>query len=261
LCARTLSGSISELAGWQAVYLISASLTLIVALGLFRTLPKSDDYAASMPYWTLVGSLLSLYAGTPVLRLRATLAMLHFAAASVAWTSLALPLSATPWSLSPAAIGLFGLTGMAGVFGAARAGRLADCGLGQRTTGIGLLLMLTSWLPIGLLGYALWPIPLGLAMLDLGLQSVHVTNQSMILRDSAEARSRLTAAYMLFYSVGTATGSIAATTAYTAGGWPAVCVLGGTMSAAALAFWAIFSPRPEWVAPAKRDAGSESDCP
>jgi hypothetical protein len=42
---------------------------------------------------------------------------------------------------------------------------------------------------------------------------------------------------MVFYSVGTAGGSVASTATYAAAGWMAVCALGAAISLAALAVW------------------------
>ncbi|MDA4833087.1 MFS transporter, partial [Enterobacter hormaechei] len=53
-----------------------------------------------------------------------------------------------PFSLSHTQIGLFGLAGAAGALAASRAGRWADQGHAQRTTGIALTIMLLSWLPV-----------------------------------------------------------------------------------------------------------------
>jgi hypothetical protein len=74
-------------------------------------------------------------------------------------------------------------------------------------------------------------------LIDLAVQAVHVTNQSMIYAARPEARSRLAGAYMVFYSVGIGGGSVASTATYAAAGWTAVCALGATISLAALAFW------------------------
>ena len=74
--------------------------------------------------------------------------------------------------------------------------------------------------------------------LDLGLQAVHVANQSLIYRVRSEARSRIAAGYMIFYSVGSALGAIASTVAYARAGWYAVCLLGAAFSAVAVCLWA-----------------------
>ena len=125
--------------------------------------------------------------------------------------------------MSHTAIGAFGLVGVAGVLMAARAGRLADGGQGQRTTGAGLVLLCLSWIPLALLDWSLWALALGVLLLDVALQALHVTNQAMIFSIGAQAHSRLVGAYMLFYAAGSGLGAIAATTVYAHAGWPGVC--------------------------------------
>ncbi|MEX5607325.1 MFS transporter, partial [Pseudomonas protegens] len=122
LLARTVAGTMADLAGWRSVYLLSAGLTLLVALALWKTLPTREQPKATQGYGQLLGSLLQLFREEKVLRDRAVLAMLIFAAGTVLWTPLVLPLSAPPLSLPHTEIGLFGLAGAAGALGAARAG-------------------------------------------------------------------------------------------------------------------------------------------
>lgn len=239
LLARTFAGVLTDIAGWRSVYLVSAGLTLIMAGVLFRVLPKDEPSRESLSYLQLLRSLFTLFAQERILRIRAVLALLIFTAFSILWTSLVLPLSAPPLSLSHSAIGAFGLAGVAGALAAARAGRLADRGLGQRTTGAALILLLLSWLPISYTEHSLPSLVAGIILLDLAVQAVHVTNQSMILNLHPEARSRLTAGYMIFYSIGSATGSIASTSIYAYSGWNGVCLLGAIVSALALLFWAL----------------------
>ncbi|WP_239615939.1 MFS transporter [Cohnella mopanensis] len=239
LLARTFAGILMDLAGWRSVYLVSAVITLIVACVLFRILPHYEHKRESLSYLQLLRSLLTLFAQERILRIRATLCLMIFTAFSILWTPLVLPLSAPPLSLSHTAIGAFGLAGVAGALAAARAGRLADRGLGQRTTGVALILLLISWLPISYTQHSLLALIVGIVLLDLAVQAVHVTNQSMILTLRPEARSRLTAGYMIFYSIGSATGSIVSTSIYAYSGWNGVCLLGAIVSALALLFWAL----------------------
>ena len=237
LLARTAAGAMADLAGWQAIYLLSAGLTLLMTLLLFGVLPKDEPPQPDTTYVALIASVFSLFRQEAVLRQRAILALLTFASAMVLWTPMVLPLSAPPLSLSHSEIGLFGLAGAAGALAAARAGHLADRGLGQWVSGLSLLLMLASWLPIALTGSSLWALLLGVITLDLGLQAVHVTSQSMIYSVRPEAQSRLTAGYMLFYSIGSAGGSIASTAMYAWAGWTGVCLLGAGINAVALGYW------------------------
>jgi predicted MFS family arabinose efflux permease len=239
LLARTVSGTLSDILGWRSVYMVSAAATVVIAALLRKALPRQTVPSLRMSYPRLIGSVFTLFIEEPVLRIRATIALLIFSAITMLWTPMVLPLSAPPFSLSHTEVGLFGLAGAMGAIGAARAGRLADRGLAQRTTGISLTLMLASWLPISLLGHSIWGLIIGVVTIDFGLQSVHVANQSLIYRVRPEAQSRLTAGYMVFYSIGCAIGSIASTVVYAQAGWNGVCTAGGAISAIALVFWAL----------------------
>jgi hypothetical protein len=64
-----------------------------------------------------------------------------------------------------------------------------------------------SWLPISYTEHSMLALFVGILLLDLAVQAVHVTNQSLIFSVRHEARNRLTAGYMIFYSIGSATGS------------------------------------------------------
>ncbi len=237
LLARTVAGTFADISGWRTVYFVSAILTLVIAALLYKVLPAQEPRDKRMSYPRLIGSLFTLFAEEPVLRIRAIIAMLIFADITTLLTPLVLPLSAPPFSLSHTAIGLFGLAGAAGALGAARAGRWTDRGFGQRTTGIALTLMLVAWLPIALLPQSILWLVVGVLIIDFGLQAVHVTNQGMIYRVRPEAQSRLTAAYMVFYSIGSALGSSLSTMVYAHAGWSGVCLLGAGISALAIAFW------------------------
>jgi predicted MFS family arabinose efflux permease len=87
-----------------------------------------------------------------------------------------------------------------------------------------------------LLPWSLWGLVIGVVAFDFGLQSVHVTNQNVVHRADHRAPSRLTAVYMIFYSIGSAAGAAASTTMYAAAGWRGVCALGAGISLVALVF-------------------------
>lgn len=238
LLARTVAGALTDLSGWRTVYFASSILTLMVALLLWRRLPRQERRPAGLSYGRLIGSLATLIVEEPVLRIRGIIAMLIFADITTLLAPLVLPLSAPPFSLSHTEVGLFGLAGAAGALGATRAGRWADRGHGQRTTGIALGLMLASWPLIAWLDHSLLWLVAGVLLIDFGLQATHVTNQGMIYRVRPEAQNRLTAAYMVFYAVGSAIGSSTSTIVYAHAGWPGVCILGAAISLLALLFWA-----------------------
>ncbi|NEB80238.1 MFS transporter [Streptomyces sp. SID14478] len=239
LLARTASGLMADLAGWHSVYLASASLTALLALILHRVLPRRPPAPASpLRYGQLLRSTVTLFATERVLRRRALFGLLVFAAFSTLWSSVALPLSAAPYFLSHSAIGALGLIGVTGALAATAAGRLNDRGLSRRTTGIALSLLTASWLPLAFTRSSLWALAAGVVLLDLAVQAVHVTNQTLIYALRPDAGSRLIGGYMIFYSLGSATGALSASTLYAASGWGAVCALGAAFSCLGLVVWA-----------------------
>jgi predicted MFS family arabinose efflux permease len=237
LGARILAGLLADLGGWRAVYLNSAILTLIVAALLLKALPRRLSPASTESYGTALRSIPMLFLRDRLLLLRGVLALLIFAAFSTFWTALVLPLSGPAFAYSHTQIGLFGLVGMAGALAASGAGRLADRGLAQWTTGLSLALLTASWGLIALLSHSVLFLIAGVILLDLAVQAVHVTNQSIILARHPQASSRLVGGYMVFYSAGSAMGAVGATVLYAQAGWAGVCTLGATFSAVALLAW------------------------
>ena len=239
LLARVIAGAIADQAGWRGVYLISALLMTVLAILLWRRLPNQATAQAPLPYPRLILSQWRLLRSERVLQIRGVLALLMFASFSIFWSALVLPLSAPPHNLSHTAVGAFGLVGLVGALAAARAGHWADRGQAQRATGMALAILLLAWLPLGFGMHSLGALVVGVILLDLGGQAIHVLNQTLILNTNPNAHGRLIGGYMLFYAVGSGLGGIAATTAYARFGWSGVCLLGAGVSAAALLFWAL----------------------
>jgi predicted MFS family arabinose efflux permease len=239
LLARTVSGLIADLLGWRAVYLVSASLMVGLAAVLARVLPRDSTVRGRVSYARLITSVVTLTARERVFRVRSLIALFMFGAFGAVWGSMALPLAVSPWHLSPAQIGLFGVAGAAGAVGAARAGRLADRGLAQSVSAIALVLFALSWAAIAGTPRSLILLIIGIVTLDLAGEALHVINQHLIVEIEPAASSRLIGGYMIYYSIGTGGGAIAATSLYATAGWGAVSLLGAGFSALALLVWGI----------------------
>ncbi|ANN77488.1 hypothetical protein BAU07_10580 [Bordetella flabilis] len=237
LLARVVAGGVSDLAGWRGVYFCAAGLMLAIALPLWRRLPVLPAPGKPLSYPRLLASMLTLLRQERVLQVRGVLALLMFAAFNVFWSALVLPLSAPPYGYSHTVIGAFGLVGAVGALAAARAGRWADRGYGGRTSAAALVLLLLAWWPLSRMHASLWALVIGIVLLDLGGQALHVTNQSMIFRTRPEAHGRLVGLYMLFYALGSGLGAIGTTATYAHAGWQGVCLLGAVVSLLALLFW------------------------
>ena len=105
---------------------------------------------------------------------------------------------------------------------------------------------------------AVWLI-VGIAVLDLGVQGIHISNQSAIYALAPEARSRLTTAYMVTYFLGGAALSAISSAVYASDGWDGVCVVGAATGLAALALWAAAELRSR--SPVRRVSPRRSDRP
>lgn len=236
LLARTVAGGLAQLGGWRTVYWVASGLMVLMALALWRVLPRYRQ-SVSLSYGQLLKSIFSLYATSPLLRTRAITGCLAFANFSVLWTSMAFLLASPPYGYSEGMIGLLGLVGAAGALAARQAGTLADKGKARLTTTAGLLIMLVSWAITALGNHSLAALIIGIILLDLAVQGVHITNQSVIYRQMPEARNRLTAGYMTSYFIGGALGSLVSATAYQHAGWWGVCTAGALLTILNLLSW------------------------
>lgn len=236
LLARTVAGALASLGGWRTVYWVASALMIVMALVLWRKLPKHEQ-KTDLNYGQLLKSIFSLFIHTPVLRTRALVGMFCFANFSILWTSMAFLLAGPAYQYSEGVIGLFGLVGAAGALAATRAGHLADKGKAHLTTTVGLILLLLSWAAIAYGQHSVISLILGIIVLDLSVQGVHITNQSVIYKSMPEARNRLTAGYMTTYFIGGAVGSLVSASAYQMAGWYGVSVAGTVMCVLNLLVW------------------------
>ncbi|KOC87552.1 MFS transporter [Winslowiella iniecta] len=236
LLARTVAGGLAQLGGWRTVYWVASILMVLMALALWRGLPR---YRQSVPlnYPQLLRSIFQLYGGNRVLRTRAMVGCLSFANFSVLWTSMAFLLASPPYNYSEGMIGLLGLVGAAGALAARQAGSLADKGKARITTTLGLLIMLASWGITAVGAHSLLALIVGIILLDLAVQGVHITNQSVIYRRMPEARNRLTSGYMTSYFIGGAVGSLVSASAFQHAGWYGVCAAGVVLTLLNLLSW------------------------
>lgn len=236
LLARTAAGALAQLGGWRSVYWTASVLMILMALALWRFLPRYKQHVP-LNYPQLLRSIFSLYAGNRVIRTRALTGCLSFANFSMLWTSMAFLLSAPPYGFNEGEIGLLGLVGAAGALAARQAGGLADKGKAKLTTSAGLLIMLMAWLVTALGAHHLLALIAGVLLLDLAVQAVHITNQSVIYRHKPEARNRLNAGYMTSYFIGGALGSIISANAFHHAGWYGVCGAGVLFTLINLLIW------------------------
>jgi predicted MFS family arabinose efflux permease len=239
LVSRTVAGLLTEVAGWRSVFALGAVATSTIGALLYRSLPRVAPTTA-LSYPQLLASVLALAREEPVLRVRMVLGALVFASFSTFWASAGFLLARPPYSWNNAAIGAFAMVGVAGAVMAKIAGRLADRGHARLVTGGFLLTIAASYLALQVGGHNLLLLVLGVAVMDLGCQGAHLSNQSMIYRLRPGSHSRINTAYMTSYFLGGALGSgLSSIMVYPQFGWTGVCVLGGAFPAIGLVIWCV----------------------
>jgi predicted MFS family arabinose efflux permease len=234
LLARTLSGFVGAWLGWRAVFVGAAGLSVALAGLAWAGLPRTPP-TARLGYGALMGSILDLVRTQPVLRRAALAQALLFAAFNAFWTTLALLVEAPPFGLDPAGAGLFGLIGAAGALCAPIAGRFADTRSPRPVLVGGAVLTLAAFLVFGLFGgHSLVALAVGVLLIDIGINTALIANQTRVYALAPGARGRINTVFFTAIFVGGALGASAGTRAFAAGGWPALCAVGGAFAAASL---------------------------
>ncbi|AMY22888.1 putative transporter [Rhodococcoides fascians] len=235
LLARSISGLLSSVTGWQGVYRVAAVLMLIAAAGLWRVLPR-NTVTADVTYGSALVSMIRLVRTHPRLRTRAVLGGLGFASVSTVFATMTLLLSSR-FGFGAVQIGLIGLAGVGGALMASVAGRLADRGLVQWASGTCAVLLIALW-PMFAVGGHYWVVfVVAFVLLDLALQGVHVSNQHIVYALEPAARARINSVYMTTYFVGASAGSAVGTLAWKHFEWAGVCAAGAVFAVAALLVW------------------------
>lgn len=237
LLARTFSGIIADALGIPAVFLIAALLMTIMGIVLQKVLPDIPPKISNSSIWQILKSNISIFIRYRTLQLRALYGMLTFAAFSLLWTSLSFYLAGSTYKYSSRVIGMFGLLGIVGVVAARLAGIAADRGRVQLTTVLGGIVVTLTYIELHLFGNNLLLLALGIVIVDAAIQSIHISNQSIIYKVLPSARSRINSTYMTMYFIGGGIGSAISGLAWQRGGWPTITLIGSGIGALLVAVW------------------------
>ncbi len=241
LLSRPLASLIASIAGWQAVFVVSACLMVAVAAALWRLLPQRRPTGA-LGYGRVLRSMGPLLAGTPALRRRTAYHMALFLPFSVLWTALPLRLAGPGFGLGQVGIAVFSLVGAAGALSAPVAGRLADRGHVAAGTAtcmamVGASVLLT-WPGAALAqGTGLLLLVGSVVLLDAGVQGHTVFAQKVLFGHDPDVRSRMNAVFIAGTFLSGAVGSALAPLALARGGWSSVVLLGAMPPLIALTFF------------------------
>lgn len=237
--ARPVASFITDLWGWQAVFILSAAITSLLTVLLACVLPDHKP-SPTMNYGDLISSLWLLFKTKAVLRRRAFYQACLFGAFSLFWTVIPLWL-ASDFHLSQQGIALFALAGVAGAIAAPIAGRLADKGWTKRLTGLAMIIAVLSFLLTRIYKdpsvISLTMLVIAAIALDMAVSGNLVLGQRMIYSLGNEIRGRVNGVFMAVFFIGGAIGSALGGWAYAHGGWPFASMLGLGMPLVALFYY------------------------
>ncbi|RWU04495.1 MFS transporter [Pedobacter chitinilyticus] len=222
LASRAISGTVGDLLGWRAMFLIAAGIcTLLVMLMAVRFPTSRPTFTGG--YKELMRSMFSYIKTQPVLREASIINFFAFIVIMGFWTTMVLYLSNPPHHFSAYQIGLFGIAGAAGALAAPLVGKLSGGGNPRKNLMIGFILELTSVALFYFTGHSVFLFVVGIILIDIGQQAIHVTNQTRIYTLVPEARNRLNTIFMSVSFVGAACGSALGLWLWSLGGWAMFC--------------------------------------
>ncbi|MBP1613245.1 MAG: major facilitator superfamily 1 [Bacteroidetes bacterium] len=218
LAARVFSGTIADILGWRQVYLVSLIAVAIGTVFLTLFLPNGKpNFEGS--YSQLLRSALFQFKRFKLLRRLAFIGILQFGLLSAFWTTLTFHLSGVPFNFSSGIIGLFGLVAVAGALVAPIMGKKADKGGVTKVRFVAVALVVVSILMMWFGQHSVMAMVVGVLLLDIGAQSIQVSNVAMMYTLDPSSHSRINTIYMSLFFTGGALGTLAGILCWQLGGW------------------------------------------
>ena len=233
LVARMGAGIIAEYADWHAVYVVA----LVLMAGVTAFLPiamRSESAApkrAEASYGALIGSVFTLAARHPDMRLSAAIQGLNFATFTASWLALALHLTSPAMGYGTDDVGYLAGIAAISIVSTPRLGRWADKVGARRARVVVALVQLSGIALFYPLGFSIWTLMVPLLVVNTVGPTIDVTGRMTLFTLAPEIRTRLTTSYIVAMFLGGAVGSALGTAVYDAGGWGATAALMLAMSA------------------------------
>lgn len=225
LASRVFSGLLGDYLGWRDVFYIAAAIMIILGVLLAWLLPNMQPTFRGT-YSQLMSSILYYTKTLPSLRLASLRGALGFGSFSIFWTTLTFHLEQPPFFAGSDIAGLLGLVGIVGAISASLVGAISGKVRKNILIAIACSMMILSWIIFGAGGGSYMGLIAGIVFLDMGLQAMHVTNQTIVFATHPEATNRLNTVYMVSYFIGGALGTFIGGKAWSLYGWTGVAAVG-----------------------------------
>ncbi|MBB4037161.1 putative MFS family arabinose efflux permease [Dysgonomonas hofstadii] len=225
LASRVFSGIVGEYLGWREVFYIATAMMIVLAALIAWLLPDMRPTFGGT-YGQLMASIARYTKELPSLRLASLRGALGFGSFSIFWTTLTFRLEQAPFFQGSDIAGSLGLVGIAGALAASLTGYIAGKINKNTIITIACILLILSWGIFGIGGSTYTGLIAGIIFLDLGLQAMHVTNQTIVFSTHPEASNRLNTVYMVSYFIGGSVGTLIGGQAWQYYGWTGVVSVG-----------------------------------
>src|SRR5690349_171277 len=184
-------------------------------------------------YVRLIASLWQFLRENATLRRASTIQFLLGISYGGFWATVA-PMMLALHGFGPAQTGLLAIPGAAGIIVSQPAGRWTDRRGAFPIVTAGVCLVLAAYVVLAFAPLSVVAVIAGAALLDSGLRSAIVANQTLITAVAPDARSRFNTVFGAHIWAGNAAGAFLASTALAHYGWTAVCAIAVAASCAAL---------------------------
>lgn len=232
LFARIAGGLIATHFGWRWSYVFSSGLHCALVCALLAWLPHTRP-TTQMAYGDLLGSIFTLFRKHGNVRRAVAIQFLLGICYGGFWAVVA-SMMATLHHVGPTAAGLIGIPGAAGILVARPAGRWMDRSGAAPVVTTGVCVMICAWLAFGISAASIAFVVAGAVMLDCGLRTAMVANQTLVNAAVQDSRARANTIFGMHVWCGNAVGAFLASTAFALYGWLAVCAIAMTASICAL---------------------------
>ena len=232
LFGRLAGGLIAEFLGWRWTYVAAVVMLAALAPALFLWLPPMPS-KTQIGYTRLIGSLFEFLRDNATLRRASTIQFLLGISYGGFWATVA-PMMLALHGFGPAQTGLLAIPGAAGILVSQPAGRWSDRYGAFPIVTAGVCLVLAAYVVLAFAPLWVGAVIAGAVLLDSGLRSAMVANQTRITAVAPDARSRFNTVFGAHIWGGNAVGAFLASTALAHWGWTAVCVIAVSASCIAL---------------------------
>lgn len=242
LLSRFIGGIVGDVWGWRAVFGIAAGIMILVWFAVYRMLPEMQPNFKGT-YKELMRSVGHLAKTQPILQLASFRGAMAFGSMCALFTTLVFHMEKPPFNAGASVVGSFGLAGAVGALAAAKVGKLQKFLNINRIISYSLLVVLGSWAFTYFAGETYWGLIVGVILVDLGVQSSHIMNQTNYFLIKSNAVNRLNTVYMVCYFIGGSLGTLLASIGWQYAQWDGVCFVGASFGVLALIAHLLFSNR------------------